>query len=175
MDDEYRYCPRCATELELRASEGPDPDRPTCPGCGWVNFGNPTPSVQECIDRGGTYLALERNQDPERGKWNMPGGFVEPGEGGPDAIKREVREETGLEIDVLELIGIFPSTYGGPEGTPIFDVAYHCRIKPGSSDALDVSDESGEARWFPLEEFPEPAFWGEQQALAELRRRANAG
>jgi ADP-ribose pyrophosphatase YjhB (NUDIX family) len=174
MAEEYRYCPRCATGLELRASDGPDPDRPTCPSCGWVHYENPTPTAQAWIDRDGSFLALERNQDPERGKWNMPGGFVEAGEGGPDAIRREVREETGLEIEVIEVIGIFPSTYGGPGGKPIFDVAYRCRIAPGTSAELRISDESGEARWFPLAEFPEPAFSGEQQALAELRRRAGA-
>ncbi|HKJ35926.1 MAG TPA: NUDIX hydrolase [Solirubrobacterales bacterium] len=169
MAEEFRYCPLCATELELRPSEPPDPPRQTCPACGWVHYENPTPTVQAWIDRDGSYLALERNQDPERGKWNMPGGFVEPDEGGPDAIRREVREETGLEIEVVGLIGIFPSTYGGPEGKPIFDVAYRCRIRDGTSAELEISDESGEARWFPLAEFPEPAFRGEQQALAELR------
>lgn len=168
MSDDFRYCPRCATELELRPSEPPDPDRPTCPNCGWVHYLNPTPTVQAWIDRDSSYLALERNQDPERGKWNMPGGFVEAGESGPEAIKREVAEETGLEIEVIELIGIFPSTYGGPDGKPIFDVAYRCSDSGGD---LTISGESGEARWFPLAEFPKPAFRGEQQALAELRRR----
>lgn len=175
MSETFRYCPRCATELELRESDGPDPDRPTCPDCGFVHYENPTPTVQAWIDRDGSYLALERNQDPERGKWNMPGGFVEVRESGPEAIKREVREETGLEIVVLDVIGIFASTYGGhegEEGKPIFDVAFHCRLADGSDGELEVSDESGEARWFPLAEFPEPAFSGERQALAALRERA---
>ena len=166
MSEEFRYCPRCATELELRPSGGPDPDRPTCPSCGFVHYENPVPTVQAWIDRDGSYLALERNQDPERGKWNMPGGFVEIGESGPEAIAREVREETGLEIEVIELIGIFASTYGAPDGQPIFDVAYHCRETGGE---LEISDESGDGRWFPLSEFPEPAFSGERQALAKLR------
>ncbi len=168
---EITYCPRCATELELRPSEPPDPDRPTCPNCGFVHYENPTPTVQAWIDRDGSFLALERNQEPEKGKWNMPGGFVEPGEGGPGAIAREVREETGLEIEVLGLIGIYASTYGtGPEAQPIFDVAYHCHEVPGGE--WQISDESRQARWFPLAEFPQPAFHGEQLALADLRRRA---
>lgn len=165
----FRYCPRCATELELRPSAGPDPDRLTCPNCGFVHYENPTPTVQAWIDRDGSYLALRRDEEPLKGKWNMPGGFVEVGERGEEAIIREVREETGLEVEVIELIGIFDSTYGsGEDAKPIFDVAFHCRIT-GEAAELDVSEESSEARWFPLAEFPEPAFAGEQKALARLR------
>lgn len=164
----------CATELEVRPPSEPgiDPDRPTCPNCGFVHYENPAPTVQAWIDRDGSYLALRRNQEPEKGRWNMPGGFVEPDEGGPEAIKREVAEETGLEIEVLELIGIFPSRYGADDsaggGRSIFDVAYRCRETGGE---FDVSDESQEAKWFPLAEFPDPAFPGERAALATLRGR----
>jgi ADP-ribose pyrophosphatase YjhB (NUDIX family) len=164
---EMRFCPRCATALESRASEPPDPPRPTCPNCGFVHYENPTPTVQAWIDRDGAYLALRRNQDPERGKWNLPGGFVEAGESGPEAIAREVGEETGLEIEIAGLIGIFASTYGyNEDARPILDIAYRCRETGGE---LEISDESGEHAWFPLAEFPEPAFPGEQQALAALR------
>ena len=172
---DFRYCPRCATELELRSSDGPDPDRPTCPNCGWVHYENPTPTVQAWIDRDGDYLALRRDEKPLHGEWNMPGGFVEVGERGDEAIIREVHEETGLEIEVIELIGIFDSTYGsGEDAKPIFDVAYRCRIAgdSGEDTELDVSDESSEARWFPLADFPKPAFAGEQKALARLRELA---
>lgn len=164
---ELSYCPRDATPLELRPSAGPDPDRPTCPQCGWVHYDNPAPTVQAWIDRDGSFLALRRNQEPLEGEWNMPGGFVEPGESGPEAIAREVREETALEIEAERVLGIFASTYGsGADAQPIFDVAYLCRIKGGE---LDVSDESQEAAWFPLADFPDPAFAGERQALAALR------
>jgi ADP-ribose pyrophosphatase YjhB (NUDIX family) len=167
---DFRFCPRCAAELELRPSSGPDPDRPTCPACGFVHYGNPSPTVQAWIERDGAFLALRRGQDPYRGEWNMPGGFVEPGESGPGAIAREVREETGLEIEVAAVIGIYASSYGdGRDAQPIFDVAYRCAITGGE---LAVSDESQEAGWFPLAEFPRPAFAGERLALAALRTRA---
>jgi ADP-ribose pyrophosphatase YjhB (NUDIX family) len=164
---EFRYCPNCATELELRPSAGPDPDRPACPNCGFVHYENPTPTVQAWIERDGAYLALRRGEEPLKGRWNMPGGFVETGESGPEAIVREVSEETALDVEPVEVIGIFSSTYGsGDDATPIFDVAYRCELKGGE---LDVSDESQEAAWFSLEEFPEPAFEGERKALARLR------
>jgi ADP-ribose pyrophosphatase YjhB (NUDIX family) len=164
-----RYCPRCATELELRESAGPDPARPTCPNCGWVHYDNPTPTVQAWIDRDGEFLALRRAGEPKQGEWNMPGGFVESGESGPEAIAREVREETGLEIAVGDVIGIFPSQYGeGEDAKPIFDVAYLCTITGGE---MEISDESLEGAWFSLADFPEPAFDGERMALEALRSR----
>ena len=152
----------------MRPSEGPDPDRQACPNCGFVHYDNPTPTVQAWIEReDGMFLALRRAAEPLKGEWNMPGGFVESGEGGPEAIAREVREETGLQIEVGEVIGVFASAYGsGGDAQPIFDVAYHCHVVGGD---FDISDESQEAAWFPLEEFPRPAFGGEQQALAALR------
>jgi ADP-ribose pyrophosphatase YjhB (NUDIX family) len=167
------YCERCATALERRPSGGPDPDRLACPSCGFVAYGNPSPTVQAWIERDGRFLALRRNQDPERGRWNMPGGFVEPGESGPEAIRREVREETGLEIEVGAVIGVFASTYGtGEEAEPIFDVAFRASAPHGE---FDVSDESEEAGWFTLDEFPEPAFASEREALAILRAEPGGG
>ena len=164
---EFRYCPRCATELETRPAPGPDPDRQGCPNCGWVHYDNPSPTVQAWLERDGRFLALRRGSEPLKGRWNMPGGFVESGESGPEAIAREVMEETGLEIETEFVIGIFASAYGdGDEGEPILDVAYRCRIAGGE---LEVSEESSEAGWFTLEEFPEPAFEGERRALAALR------
>lgn len=163
----FTFCPICATRLEMRPTEPPDPERPTCPNCGFVHYGNPAPTVQAWIESEGRYLALRRDQDPCRGEWNMPGGFVEAGESGEEAIRREVREETGLEIEPLGVLGIFASTYGdGDDALPIFDVAYHCRLAGGN---LTVSSESSEAAWFPLQDFPRPAFAGERQALAQLR------
>lgn len=163
----FRYCPLCATELELKPSSGPDPERPTCPNDGWVHYENPTPTVQAWIERDGEFLALRRAAEPLQGEWNMPGGFVEPGESGPEAIAREVHEETGLEIEVDGVIGIFASRYGrGEDAAAIFDVAFRCRLVGGE---MQVSDESLEAGWFALDDFPQPAFEGEREALGALR------
>ena len=83
----------------MRPSHPPDPARLACPSCGFVHYENPAPTVQAWIERDGRLLALRRGQEPLKGEWNMPGGFVEAGECGPEAIAREVREETGLEVE----------------------------------------------------------------------------
>ena len=85
---DFTYCPRCATELELRSSPGPDPDRLACPACGFVHYGNPAPTVQAWIARDdGAFLALRRGQDPFReffGDDLMDRFFGGPGGGGPN-------------------------------------------------------------------------------------------
>ena len=166
----FRYCPRCATELEMRDSAPPDPPRPTCPNCDWVQYVNPTPTVQAWIDDDGRFHALERNQEPLKGRWNLPGGFVEPDESGPEAIMREVREETGLEIEVVENIGIFSSTYGeGEDEKPILDIAYLCRRTGG---VLEISDESGEHGTFTLDRVPRARVRGRAQGTRGPARRS---
>ena len=113
----------------MRPSASPDPDRPACPSCGFVHYDNPSPTIQAWIERDGEFLALRRNQEPMKGEWNLPGGFVEIGESGPEAVVREVREETGLEVEAIDFIGAFPSTYGsGEDAQPILGLAYRGRI-----------------------------------------------
>ncbi len=151
----------------MRPSEGPDPDRPACPSCGFVHYDNPSPTIQAWIERDGEFLALRRNQEPMKGEWNLPGGFVEIGESGPEAVVREVREETGLEVEVIDFIGAFPSTYGsGEDAQPILGLAYRGRIVGGE---IEISDESQEGDWFSLAGFPEPAFADERRVLTMLR------
>ena len=160
----FRFCPRCATELELRREVAEDPERPTCPSCGFVHYENPAPTVQGWIERDGRYLLLRRAREPQKGLWNLPGGFVEPLEAPEEAVRREVAEETALDVEVLEMIGAFPSPYADT-GRTTLDLAYRCRLVAGE---VRLSDESGEAGWFALDSLPELAFEGERSAAKAL-------
>ena len=166
----FAYCPSCATPLEPRREAPEDPPRPTCPACGFVHYENPAPTVQAWIERDGRFLLLRRAREPQRGMWNLTGGFLDPFESPADAARREAREELGVEIEVGELLGAFPSPYADT-GRATLDLAYPCRLADPDAE-LRLSDESGEARWFDLDEMPELAFEGERLALAALRLRS---
>ena len=121
------------------------------------------------IEHDGRVLILRRGQEPHRGEWDLPGGFVEMGESPEEAIARELREETGLEADSWEVIGAYKSRYGPGRWT--VDIGFHARC---SRPSVTLSSEKSEYRWVSLDEMPSLAFEGERDAAAELRRRRSA-
>lgn len=85
-------------------------------------------------DSAGRLLLIQRANDPGRGKWSLPGGRVEPGESDPEAVARELLEETGLTVHVGELVGTVERP--APDGTYlIFD--YACQVIGGLPQADD--------------------------------------
>lgn len=67
----------------------------------------PVPAVAALITQDGRLLLVRRGVEPSKGKWSLPGGSVEWGEPLTEAVRREVREETGLEVEVGEIAGVF--------------------------------------------------------------------
>ena len=76
------------------------------------------------VDDAGRILLVLRKNEPQAGYWSLPGGKVEPGETAVDAVVREVAEETGLQIDVLERAWVVEIPYRGGTGTDdiVFEV-----------------------------------------------------
>jgi len=108
---EHRFCPSCATPLELLPSleDGGAKERLRCPACGWTHWNNPTPvlaAVIECADREGRLL-LARNAMWTARMFGLVTGFMEAGETPEEGIRREVGEETSLEVERLSLIGVY--------------------------------------------------------------------
>ena len=92
-------------------------------------------------------LMVQRANDPGKGLWSVPGGRVEAGEFLADALRREVREETGLEVEVGELAGIL-EVPGDELHYVILD--YHA-VVTGSPEPK-ASGDAGDARWVPLDQ-----------------------
>jgi 8-oxo-dGTP diphosphatase len=99
--------------------------------------------VGALIFEGNTILLVERAKQPLQGYWSVPGGIVEAGEKLEDAVRREVREETGLEIEPLEMFEIFERIMPDAEGRPEYHyvlIDYLCRVLGGQlAAASDVS------------------------------------
>ena len=111
MRHEHRFCPNCATPLEWIASleDGGTKQRLRCAACAWTHWNNPTPvlaAVIECADREGRVL-LARNAAWPGKMFGLITGFMEAGETAEEGIAREVAEETSLQVDALNLIGVY--------------------------------------------------------------------
>ena len=103
----------------------------------------------------GRVLLVERGQEPQKGLWSLPGGVLELGERLADGLRREIREETGLEIRVLELVEVFERILPDGEGRPEYHyvlIDYLCEKAGGE---LRPGDDVSRAAWVDLERLGE--------------------
>jgi NADH pyrophosphatase NudC (nudix superfamily) len=161
MSVDYTFCPQCATALQWLALEedGGPKTRQRCAACGFTHWNNPTPvlaAVVECADRDGRVL-LARNAAWSGRMFALITGFMEAGETPQEGIAREVKEETSLDAESVELIGV----YDFQRMNQVI-IAYHVRAR---GDIL-LSPELVEYKLLPPEEL---RCWrsGTGQALAD--------
>lgn len=103
----FHYCPRCATEAD---PVGEVPFR--CDQCGFAFFFGPVTAVGGILrDRSGQVLLIERARDPGKGKYGLPGGFVDHEESAEEALLREIHEEVGLRVGPCEYLTTLPNQY----------------------------------------------------------------
>jgi len=103
-----KYCPRCgSSEFIFSGSRSFK-----CNSCGFHFFINSSAAVAALVtDNSGKLMLVKRGIEPDYGKLDLPGGFVDPGETAENAIKRELTEELGLKIKSLEYISSAPNEY----------------------------------------------------------------
>ncbi|MDE2717273.1 MAG: NUDIX hydrolase [Chloroflexota bacterium] len=142
------HCQRCGHALEQRDFEGKP--RPTCPSCGFIVFLDPKVAVVVLVTGSDKLLFVQRGAEPQIGKWCFPGGYVDRGEEVRAAARREVREETGLEVEITSLIGV----YSLPSN-PVIVIAYSGEARSGE---LIPGTDAEDAGWFEEDELPELAF-----------------
>jgi 8-oxo-dGTP diphosphatase len=159
--DDWRYCPQCAGVLAHRELSGRR--RPVCDQCGFIYFADPKVTVGLLIERAGRVLLGRRAVDPGRGLWCLPGGFVDYGERLREAAEREALEETGLVVQVGDLLAVwdFDDGIGGKKGIAIF---FRAEAPAGEAAASDDLEALG---WFEPGTVPELAFPLHEKLLHE--------
>lgn len=159
-----RFCPYCATRLTRRNDHGVR--RPTCPGCGFIAYQNPSPAVGVIVPRGGKLLFVRRRFEPYAGLWSLPSGFMEYGESPEETARRETFEETGLRVRVERLIGAYPG-HDDPRVRVVL-LVYLGKAVGGRERA---GDDAAELAWLSADRAPRNlAFRSHHQALADYRR-----
>ena len=135
-------------------------------------YNYPRPAVTaDCLvftrsDEGMKLLLIQRKNEPCKGKWAFPGGFMDIDETTVDAARRELKEETGLVVGELHRVGIFDAVDRDPRER-IITVAYYTILdKPAEVSGLD---DAAQAKWFSLTELPDLAF-DHKEILQEAER-----
>jgi ADP-ribose pyrophosphatase YjhB (NUDIX family) len=152
--DGWKLCPRCGGTLA--AAE----DHLVCPACGEQYWANAIPAVQGVLERDGRVLLTRRANEPRRDWWDLPGGFLHETEQPLDGLRREFREETGIEIEPVELLRIDIEPYAERH---VFSVTW---IVTGEGEPV-AADDVAELRWFRPGELPRMAFPGQDLVLAD--------
>lgn len=153
-----RYCPYCGTPTQERFVFGKD--HPACPACGWVHFTDPKVAAAALLIIDNEVLLTKRVYEPKKGNWTLPAGFVDAFEDPARAVERECLEETGLQVEVLELIDVLT----GREHDSGADIVlvYRVRLLGGS---LHAGDDAEQAEFFKLDALPPLGFLSTQKIL----------
>ncbi len=151
MESEVNYCPRCGTAVALAERFGRQ--RAVCPNCGWIHFHDPKVAAAILLEQDDRVLLVRRTNEPFRGKWTLPAGFVDAGEDPAQAAERECLEETGLTVRVTGVLDVIAGREH-PRGAD-FVIVYHGEVISGELMAADDADEAG---WFARSQLPALAF-----------------
>jgi 8-oxo-dGTP diphosphatase len=145
----WYFCPRCRAELALERTQA------HCSVCGSQYYAHSAPTVGAlCEDEQGRLMLVRRAVEPQKGKWDTPGGFLEEGERPLDGLRRELLEETGLEVEPGEFVGAVTDLYGdGPGAQSILSLNWTARVLRGTPAP---ADDISEIRWFAADDLPEP-------------------
>ncbi len=167
----FKHCPRCGA---LRPGEPVIPFR--CAVCGFVYYFNPTVAAAVILTRPDhRVLFITRAKAPAQGKLAFPGGFIDIGERAEDGLRREVREEVGLETGALEFLCSHQNEYPY-QGVhyPVLDLIFTAPVS-GSTEARSL-DGVTRVDWLEAAAVArgELAFPSLRAGLEEfLRRRAS--
>lgn len=136
-----------------------------------MSYRNPTPTVDAIMQKGSKVLMVRRKKDPFKDMLALPGGFINEGETAEGAMKREVLEETSLEVEPIEILGVYSDPARDPRRHTL-TVVFVAIITGGSEKA---SDDAAGLEWV---EFASPSrlAFDHAQIIADYRKwRVSAG
>jgi NAD+ diphosphatase len=165
--DEWRFCPRCGEAIDKQDGHA------VCAACGFRAYASSAPTASALVlDDEGRVLLARRAVEPYLGCWDFPGGFLEEHEHPLEGLRRELREETSLEVEPIAFAGTLIDWYG-PVGRARSTLNLFWTARLVSGDPTP-DDDVAELRWFRPDELPaddEIAFSMTRELLVSWLRR----
>lgn len=159
--DSVKFCSRCGAPMHTKMVG--DKPRRVCPACGFIHFTDPKVGVGVLVVDKGKLLLVRRTMKPEIGKWSIPAGYLDAGENPRETAVREALEETGLQVEIDQLVDVFhnPPQEGGAS---IF-ILYRAKWVGGT---LQAGDDADAADFFSPDDLPALAFASTRAAIQLL-------
>lgn len=166
----FQFCPKCGAPLEERTIG--DQIEPVCTraACGYIFWQNSKPCTCAVIENDcGEVLLCKRKHEPDAGKLDLPGGFLEFGEHPHDAIHREIQEELGVKIDIESALGFVMDWYDGKDVATL-NIPFVAHIVEGTPTP---NDDVAAIQWKRLEDInrADLAFRNNETILFDLYAR----
>ena len=161
QETEFRFCPACGGRLTISRPVENGPARQICSACHFIFYLDPKVVACALLELDDKLVLLKRGVKPQKGKWAIPGGYVDRGEEVKAAAIRETKEECGLSIEIKELLGVY--SYSGQVPVVIVYVVKYL------SGVLSPGDETVTAGLFSQDQVPWPdlAFQSTADALKD--------
>ena len=103
----YKFCLKCGGKLKNYAKY-----ILKCNSCGFKVYINPVPCNGVIIvNEKNEIMLVKRKVDPKKGYWDLPGGFIQPGENLEQSVKREIKEELDIDVEMIKFIGTYGDLY----------------------------------------------------------------
>jgi ADP-ribose pyrophosphatase YjhB (NUDIX family) len=157
--DVKKFCSYCGEELIEKSFQ--ERNHRYCQTCDRIHYENPFPAVAALVlNQDEQLLLVKRAVEPAKGKWCLPGGFIEIDESIEEAVLRELKEETGIEGEIERLVDFFSQR--SPLSGALLIFGYSVTILGGE---LQAGDDAQEVSFFDLDDLPPIAFLSHQRLI----------
>jgi ADP-ribose pyrophosphatase YjhB (NUDIX family) len=140
----YNFCPQCKTKTDNSG------EYPKCPNCKVVFYKNSKPTAGVLPVKDGKVLLGRRAEDPHKGQLDIIGGFLNWKEHPINGAVREAKEETGLNVEIVDLLGIYMDVYE-PTGDATQNTYFIGKVTGGK---LKAEDDVESLHWLEIEKLP---------------------
>ncbi|MDR1683740.1 MAG: NUDIX domain-containing protein [Candidatus Symbiothrix sp.] len=164
----FRFCPKCGFKHFIVH----DFKSKRCDDCGFVYYFNTAAAVAAFIfDKNGRLLVARRAHEPAKGALDLPGGFVDLRESGEEAIEREIKEETGLQVSRPRYLFSIPNIYNYSD-LEVHTLDFFYAFEVNDTTPLHADDDVSELFFLALAEIRAEDFglWSIRQAVERLKK-----